>query len=163
MALVPYSRPIRAVLAVAFSPDGRTLATGSFDGTSRPWDVATRRLAGGALAGDVGLVNSVAFSPDGAILATGGQDGTVRLWDVANHQLIGSPLSGQAGGVQAVAFSAERVALSRPPSGPAVPCPDRHISECAPEVGAGEDRCEGRLRRYLVAQPRRPGTLTTYH
>ena len=68
---------------MAFSPDGKTLASGSPDGTVRLWDLATSRPIGAPLTGHTGLVTSVAFSPDGKTLATGSADDTVRLWDVA--------------------------------------------------------------------------------
>ena len=72
-----------AGLSVAFSPDGRTLASGDFEGTVRLWDVATGRQVGSPLTGHTGRVLAVAFSRDGRTLASGGEDGTVRLWDVA--------------------------------------------------------------------------------
>ena len=72
---------------MAFSPDGKTLATGSDDGTARLWDVATRRRIGSLSNGDADEpVDSVAFSPDGKTLATGGWDGTAQLWNVAARQ-----------------------------------------------------------------------------
>jgi WD40 repeat protein len=92
------------VHAVAFSPDGHTLLTGSYDGTARLWDVASHHQIGASLNGH-GEVYSVAFSPHGNLVATGGEDTMVRLWDVASQRQIGVPLSGHDGGVNAVAFS----------------------------------------------------------
>jgi uncharacterized protein YjbI with pentapeptide repeats len=76
------------VTSVAFSPDGRLLASGAGglsyeeDNTVWLWDVVEGREQA-RLRGHTSRVTSVAFSPDGRLLASGAGDNTVRLWDVA--------------------------------------------------------------------------------
>src|SRR5271166_5546107 len=68
------------VYSVAFSPDGKVLATGSFDSTVKLWDFASKKELQ-TLKGHTLPVYSVAWSPDGKLLASGSQDKTIRLWD----------------------------------------------------------------------------------
>ncbi|MED7952152.1 nSTAND1 domain-containing NTPase [Streptomyces sp. BE303] len=91
-----------AVLAVAYSPDGRTLATGSADHTVKLWDTATHRMLA-TLTGHGSTVMTVAFSPDGRTLASAGADRTVRLWDVSSGRTKGV-LTGHTDSVRSVAY-----------------------------------------------------------
>ena len=73
---------IDSVLSVAFSPNGRLLASGSSDNTINLWDVASGHSVRQFI-GHKGQVFGVAFSPNGAMLASASGDRTVKLWDVA--------------------------------------------------------------------------------
>jgi tetratricopeptide (TPR) repeat protein len=90
------------ILAVAFSPDGRTVLTGSDDNTARLWDAATGRPLGPPM-DHQGMVSAVAFSPDGRTVLTGSDDNTARLWDAATGRPLGLPMDHQ-GVILAVAF-----------------------------------------------------------
>jgi WD40 repeat protein len=107
--LYGHSNPVRSV---AFSPDGKTLASGSSDETVRLWDLATRQLLGEPLVGHSNSVLSVAFSPDGKTLASGSFDDTVRLWDLATRQPLGEPLVGHSLVVTSMAFSPDGKTLA---------------------------------------------------
>jgi WD40 repeat protein/transcriptional regulator with XRE-family HTH domain len=74
------------VWTLAFSPDERMLASGSFDGSIKLWEVASGALlwSGWHTKG----ITCLAFAPDGGLLASGGHEGTVRLWDPK----LGTPL-----------------------------------------------------------------------
>lgn len=100
------------VYSVAFSPDGKMLATGSFDFTVKLWDTASgkeiKTFAGAA--GHTKQVLSVAFSPDGQFIASAGADNTLKVWDVpVNHPLRSLPLPDNA---LAVALSPDGTKLA---------------------------------------------------
>jgi WD40 repeat protein len=79
---IPVDPDDREIVALAFSPDGETLASGSLNGTVRLWDWRTGDLLQ-TLPGHTDATAALAFTPDGQTLASGSLDGTVRFWNIA--------------------------------------------------------------------------------
>ena len=99
-----------SIMGLAFSPDGRRLASGGFDGTVALWDLNSRHLLWPAARAHRMAVQTLAFSPDGKILASGAvgmadYDDSVRLWDTQSGQELPPALTGHSGPVYAIAFS----------------------------------------------------------
>jgi WD40 repeat protein len=91
------------VYSLAFSPDGKLLASGGFDNLVKLWDFNARKEVR-SLTGHTGPVYCVAFSPDGKMLASASADQTIRLWNPTDGKLI-RELKGHTGIVDSIAFS----------------------------------------------------------
>ena len=105
------------VTSIAFSPDGKLLASANDDLSIILWDTLTWEQVGVPLTGHQegtpcssafyceSGINSLAFSPDGSLLASAGGDMTVRLWDPSTGESIGEPLTGHKDWISHVSFS----------------------------------------------------------
>lgn len=93
------------VNAIAFSPDGHRIVSGSSDSTVQIWDADTGELVREPLKDHIDAVLSVAFSPNGHRIVSGSDDCTVRIWDAKTGDLVRGPFKGHTRMVLSVAFS----------------------------------------------------------
>jgi WD40 repeat protein len=96
---------LNGVESVAFSPDGKRIASGSYDNTIFVWDAETGEIVLGPLKGHTSTVISVAFSSDGKQIVSGSRDNMIRVWDIEAGQVHLGPLKGHASMVESIAFS----------------------------------------------------------
>jgi WD40 repeat protein len=96
---------IKYVSTIAFSPDGKILASGGDDSTIILWDVPTGQPIGRPLKGHTDWAETIAFSPDGKILASGSSDTNLMLWNVATGQSVKQLMNEYHGAVESVVFS----------------------------------------------------------
>ncbi len=95
------------IKALAFTPNGRTLASGGEDGTVRIWDVSTGTQMFNLPLGKTG---ALAITADGKILATTNSPFKIKLWDIENGKEM-TPIQGQNGTVEILAFSPDSTIL----------------------------------------------------
>lgn len=98
--------PHAAVASVSYSPDGKKIATGSWDNSARIWDAATGQGLLKLVGEHQGYINSTVFSPDGRFVLTASDDKTAKLWDAQTGKLVRS-YDGHAGAVRFATFSAK--------------------------------------------------------
>ena len=81
------AHPNRQILALQFSPDGDTLASGGYQQVAKLWNTKTGKESG-KLGGHRGIVTAVAWSNDGQQLATGERHGAIHVWNTSNNKLV---------------------------------------------------------------------------
>ena len=93
------------ILALAFSTDGKWLASAGLDNSLILWEVATSRPLLAPLQGHRDAIRSVAFSPDNSLLASAGDDETIMFWSLPSGEQVGAPLHIHSDSVRDLAFS----------------------------------------------------------
>ncbi|MDM8536712.1 hypothetical protein QUF70_08165 [Desulfobacterales bacterium HSG17] len=91
------------VSAIECSPDGKIIASGSYDNTIKLWNIEQGRELK-TLSGHLGSIRSLSFSPDGRFLASGSYDNTIKLWSIKQGKDI-KTLSGHTKSVESICFS----------------------------------------------------------
>ncbi|MBO1049770.1 MAG: hypothetical protein HEQ10_19610 [Dolichospermum sp. DEX182a] len=105
-----FAKALGSVYSLAYSPDGKYLATGDSEGRVQIWNAVTGREIL-TFVGHSSFVNSVAWSGDGQTLASGSYDKTVKLWDVQSGDCVRT-LEGHSSGVRSVAWSGDSLTLA---------------------------------------------------
>ncbi len=123
-----FAETLGIIWCVAFSPDGKLLATGDAEGGLRLWQVANGQLLLN-FEGHVGWVWSVAFHPDSQTLASCSSDKTIRLWDVNTGECL-KTLQGHTSSIWSVAFSPDGQRIASGGDEPTVKLWDISTGEC---------------------------------
>jgi WD40 repeat protein len=92
-------------MSVGFSPDGKRVVSGSYDGTICIWNAETGEEVAGPFEGHADCVTSVGFSPDGRRVVSGSRDKTIHIWNAETGEEVAGPFEGHADCVTSVGFS----------------------------------------------------------
>ncbi len=133
-----FAETLVSISSVAFSPNGKFLATGDADGKTYLWQVEDGKLLFTCI-GHSSSVKSVAFSPDGQTLASGSDDQTVKLWDVLKGECL-KTLHGHSNWVRSVAFSPDGQILASGSEDQTVKLWDVHTGECLKTLQGNTNR-----------------------
>lgn len=157
------------VTSLAYAPGGRLLASASWDGTARLWQVTGGRALWplSVLHGHTRFVRCVAFSPDARILVTASEDATVRVWDLTDPRKprlasVLAPGAGEVGGAGFAANGRLRAVWALGAAGlwdltdPANPRRLSRIAEDGPDVTMASFRPDGRTPLLLPLRPADP-------
>ncbi|KDN40405.1 hypothetical protein RSAG8_08168, partial [Rhizoctonia solani AG-8 WAC10335] len=135
----PYSTDLDTrTTSVAFSPDGKSVASGSFDNTIRMWDALGPSQIGEPLTGHHDKIWSISYSALGNVIASGSWDKTIRLWDVNTHRQMGELLKSDHE-FHSIAFSpnAKLIASVYGSTGKTVQLWDVQMRKCASDPFMG--------------------------
>ncbi|CAE6420256.1 unnamed protein product [Rhizoctonia solani] len=102
--MIPHEGHTEGVNSVIFSPDGKSIVTGSYDATIRTWDAHDLTPVGEPLRGHSNTIESISYSSHSNIIASASGDWTIRLWDANTRRQLGEPVWGDHH-LYAVAFS----------------------------------------------------------
>ncbi|MEH2297862.1 MAG: NB-ARC domain-containing protein [Nostoc sp.] len=133
-----FSETLVSISSVAFSPNGKLLATGDADGKTYLWQVDDGKLLF-SCTGHSSWVKSVGFSPDGQTLASGSDDQTVKLWDVHDGNCL-KTLHGHSNWVRSVAFSPDGQTLASGSEDQTVKLWNIHTGECLTTLQGNTNR-----------------------
>ena len=104
LTIRPNKTSYGSVMSVAYSPDGKNIATANYEGSAQIWDATTGELLLTLFSGHANVISSIVYSPDGKRVATASSDKTVKIWDAVNGSEILS-LTGHEKSINNVKFS----------------------------------------------------------
>ena len=110
LSMSVFAKTFGSVLSVAFSPDGRFLATGHANGEIRLWQIADRKQLS-IYRGHFNQVRTIAYSPDGKTLASGSHDHTIKLWNIQTGKCLHT-FEGHSNWVRSVVYSPDGKTLA---------------------------------------------------